>query len=143
MRAVHEPGVRPSGGGWRSRWRGRVDVDPQLPALLGRILERLGRYLDQGGPDAPTWVTDMTALERQLAYLAAGTRDRPLHFLLRELLRQMSAVYACAPGVGVQAHRAAFGALFDAMETAEELAQKALDRAAEIQPVTVGNRIPA
>jgi hypothetical protein len=140
---VHEPGVRTGGGGWRSRWRGRVDVDPQLPALLERILERLGRYLDQGGLDAPTWVTDMAGLERQLTYLAAGTRDRPLHFLLRELLRQMSAVYACAPGVGLPPHRAAFGALFDAMETAEELAQKAFARAAELQPVTVRSRIPA
>jgi len=141
---VHEPGVHTGGGGgWRGRWRGRVDVDPQLPALLGRILDRLGRYLDEGGLDAPTWVTDMAALERQLTYLAGGTRDRVLHSLLRELLRRMSAVYACAPGVDFQPRRVAFGALFDALETAEDGAQKALDRAVEMQAVTIGSRVPA
>jgi hypothetical protein len=140
---VHEPGVHTGGGGWRSLWRGRVDVDPQLPALLGRILDRLGRYLDEGGLDAPTWVTDMAALERQLTYLAGGTRDRMLHSLLRELLRRMSAVYTCAPGVDFQPRRVAFGALFDALESAEGLAQKALDRAVEMQAVTIGSRIPA
>ena len=85
----------------------------------------------------------MAALERQLTYLAGGTRDRVLHSLLRDLLRRMSAVYACAPGVDFQPRRVAFGALFDALETAEDRAQKALDRAVEMQAVTIGSRVPA
>ena len=48
-----------------------------------------------------------------------------------------------APGVDFQPRRVALGALFDALETAEDLAQKALDRAVEMQPVTIRSRVPA
>jgi len=118
-------------------------VDPRLPALLDRISERLGRYLDQGGLDAPTWVTEMGALERQLADLMAGTRDRPLHGLLRDLLRQMSAVYTSAPGIDWQPRAATPMALFDSLEAAVALAGRALRRAAELHPNTVLSQLPA
>jgi hypothetical protein len=140
---VYEAGGRAVSGGWFSRWRTRVDVDPQLPALLVRILDRLDRYLDEGGLDAPTWVTEMGALERQLTHLTAGTRDRPLHGLLRELLRQMSAVYACAPGVDLHPHLVATDPLFDAMEAAEAVTRRALRRAAELQADAAHSQVPA
>ena len=140
---MYEAGGHAGSGSWLSRWRTRVDVDPQLPALLGRILDRLDGYLDQGGLDAPTWVTEMGALERQLTHLTAGTRDRPLHGLLRDLLRQMSAVYACAPGVDFHPRQNATDPLFDAMESAEAITRRALRRATELQADAAHNPVPA
>ncbi len=85
----------------------------------------------------------MAAIERRLENLAAGTRDRALHALLRDLLRQMSAVYLSAPGVDLQPHRVALSSLFDALESAERLAGKALDRAVQLQAASSASLLPS